>query len=408
MAVTSGIEVAPRFPVLDALRALGAFAVLTTHVAFYAGTYTDHGTWGAFLSRLDVGVAIFFVLSGFLLSRPHLARAALNLDRPAVGVYYWHRVLRIYPVYALTVVLALLLLEDNAQFGLRDWLITLGLSNTATDSFPPSGLSQMWSLAVEVCFYLTLPLLMRAATSRHRLQRWRVLAVAGMMAAISVWWHLDGAPRSESLNGGSPLQWLPAYLGWFAAGIVLALTHVVSTSNNNAGHTGIGRRLSNRVLELGREPGVCWTLVAALMLVATTSLAGPIVLEPASPAESLTKNLIYATVGALIVLTGIAAEPGSAYTRLLDNAPARHLGITSYSFFCLHLLVLDLLAPAVGFPLFGGHFLALWLLTAVVSVVVAETSYRLLERPVLRLKNIRPFRRPRSITGNATNGTKAK
>ena len=63
-------QLAETFPVLDTMRAVGALAVLTTHVAFWAGDYQRHGAWGSFLARLDVGVAIFFVLSGFLLSRP--------------------------------------------------------------------------------------------------------------------------------------------------------------------------------------------------------------------------------------------------------------------------------------------------------------------------------------------------
>ena len=75
-------EIAPEFPVLDSLRAVGALAVLTTHVAFQSGAYVRDGTWGALLSRLDVGVAIFFVLSGFLLARPYLARAAARPAAP--------------------------------------------------------------------------------------------------------------------------------------------------------------------------------------------------------------------------------------------------------------------------------------------------------------------------------------
>ena len=75
------VEVAPEFPVLDTARAIGALAVLTTHPAFQTGNYLGSGVWGTFLARLDVGVAIFFVLSAFLLARPHLARAAA--DRPA-------------------------------------------------------------------------------------------------------------------------------------------------------------------------------------------------------------------------------------------------------------------------------------------------------------------------------------
>ena len=67
---TGQAAVMPRFPMLDTLRAVGAIAVLTTHVAFWGGEYTRWGAFGTVLARLDVGVAIFFVLSGFLLSYP--------------------------------------------------------------------------------------------------------------------------------------------------------------------------------------------------------------------------------------------------------------------------------------------------------------------------------------------------
>jgi peptidoglycan/LPS O-acetylase OafA/YrhL len=65
----------PRLPVLDSLRGLWVLALLTAHTAFWAGSYTRNGVWGTLLARLDVGVALFFVLSGVLLSYPYLARA---------------------------------------------------------------------------------------------------------------------------------------------------------------------------------------------------------------------------------------------------------------------------------------------------------------------------------------------
>ncbi len=395
----SQVQVAPRFPVLDALRAVGALAVLTTHVGFYAGQYEGHGTWGSFLARLDVGVALFFVLSGFLLSRPYLARAALGLPHPATGHYLWKRFLRIFPVYVVAVVLALVLLEENAGLGVRDWLVTLVLGNTFVDPLPPAGLSQMWSLGVEATFYLVLPLLMLAATGRGAgLRPRRVLVVLGAMTLVSGWWHLDGAGQVDGWTDGPALQWLPAYLAWFAVGIALALAHVVQETDRPS-------RVAARVLALGREPGVCWTLVAALMLAATTPLAGPTVLEPPTPGESLTKSLLYAAVGGLVVLSGLAADPGSRFARVLGSAPARHLGLTSYSLFCLHLLLLDLIAPALGFELFQGHFWPLWLVTVAASLAAAEVAYRLVERPAMRLKRTFPLREARAATGSATSGT---
>ena len=101
------------FPLLDTMRAIGALCVLTTHTAFWAGDYVRHGTLGTVLARLDVGVAIFFVLSGFLLSRAWLARAADGAPGPATAPYFWKRALRIVPVYVITVVLALTFVQAN-------------------------------------------------------------------------------------------------------------------------------------------------------------------------------------------------------------------------------------------------------------------------------------------------------
>ena len=114
-AETEHVEVAPRFPALDTVRAIGALAVLTTHTAFQTGSYLGSGTWGSFLARHDVGVAIFFVLSAFLLARPHLARAASTRPAPDLRSYARKRVLRIAPASLVTVALALTFFPGNAD-----------------------------------------------------------------------------------------------------------------------------------------------------------------------------------------------------------------------------------------------------------------------------------------------------
>lgn len=399
---------APRFDVLDTLRAVGALAVLTTHVTFYSGDYTRHGTLGSLLARLDVGVAIFFVLSGFLLARPHLARAALGRTRPPTGTYYLKRFLRIYPVYAVAVVVALLALPDNRGLGVRDWALTLVLGNTFVDPLPPAGLTHMWSLGVEVSFYLVLPLLMLLAVGRGGLRTARVVALLLVMVVVSAWWHLDGAVRAQNLTDGPPLQWLPAYLTWFAVGIGLALVHVLHT-------TGRGSRVVATVVAAGRQPGACWVVAAALLLVAATPLAGPTALVAATPAESLTKNLLYAGAAGLVVLTGVFAVPGGRFAGVLGARLPRRLGLISYSVFCLHLLLVDLIARALDLPLFGGNGWQLWLLTAAASLLAAEVAYRFVELPGIRLKRLvdraggrRAARRAERLpdeTTTATSGT---
>ena len=114
------------------MRAIGALAVLTTHVAFQTGDYLRHGTWGVFLARLDVGVAVFFVLSAFLLARPHLARGASEAPPPGLSTYAAKRVVRIAPAYWVTAVLALTLFPANQDASVRQWMSTLLLLDTYT------------------------------------------------------------------------------------------------------------------------------------------------------------------------------------------------------------------------------------------------------------------------------------
>ena len=389
-----------QFPMLDTMRAVGALAVFTTHAAFWSGAYIGHGVWGSLLARLDVGVAIFFVLSGFLLSRPYLAHASVGRPLPSLGRYYWKRALRILPLYVVTALLALAFIKKNAHLGVRDWLVTLGLGNTFVDPLLPNGLTHMWSLAVEACFYVVLPLLMIVAVGRPRsLNPRRVLALVLVMVVITVWWELYGSPWAGGWTTGQPGEWLPAYLGWFGIGIFLAMVELLH-------RRGVWARLTTRVVSLSRQPGSCWAMVAGLMLVSATPLAGPSMLGAPTPGQLLSKNVIYGLVGGLLVLTGIFAVEGGRYSRWLSHHWARHLGFISYGFFCLHLPVLHLVMWLTGWRLFDGRFLAIWLLALVGSLLAAELAYRLVEGPSLRLKDLGRAR-PATTTAPRT-GTRAR
>jgi peptidoglycan/LPS O-acetylase OafA/YrhL len=379
------VEQRPEFPVLDTLRAVGALAVLTTHTTFQSGEYGRHGVVGTLFSRLDVGVAIFFVLSGFLLSRPYFARAMVHRGHPSTGRYYWKRFLRIYPVYAVTVVLALALIDENRGLGAVQWVRSLLLVDIYTSARLPQGLTQMWSLAVEAMFYLTLPLLMLAALGRGGgVSVRRVSGVLAGLCAISVWWVLSlGGVVSESA-AGVPMTWLPSYLTWFAVGIALALAHVLHQARGSD-----APRAVRRLTTVGAMPGVCWALVAGLLLVAATPIAGPSFLFVASPGEALTKHLLYAGIGGLVVVTGIFTAPGSRYAAVMSTPALRHLGVISYSTFCIHLPVLHLVMSVTDYGLFQGHGLQIWALTLVVSLVASELLYRLVEKPGMRLNGLR-------------------
>lgn len=376
------------FPHLDALRALGALAVVTTHVGFWSAHYSRNGTVGAVLARLDVGVALFFVLSGFLLSRAWLVRALEGRRAPATGHYLWKRTLRILPVYVVTATLALALIDDNADLGWADWVTTYLVASTLVDPAFPAGLTHMWSLAVELHFYVLLPLLMYLGVGR-RLRPTRVLGLLVVLLAVSCWWHLSGAAEVGAEVGAERLvatpQWVLGYLDWFAVGIGLSLASVLDIA-------GRGGRMVAGLRSLAAQPGVCWLLALGLLLVATTPIAGPLGLEPSTDVQALTKNLLYAGIGGLVVLPAVLRDTApvhSTYDRLLLHPVSRHLGHTSYGLFCLHVPVLHLVIALTSWELFTAPFWPLWLVTVAVSLVAAELSYRLVERPTLRLKALR-------------------
>lgn len=371
----------PEFPVLDTLRAIGAVAVLTTHAAFQGGEYLRNGVWGTLLARLDVGVAIFFVLSGFLLARPWLARASAGAPRPSPRRYYEKRLLRIYPVYVVTVVVTLLWIEENDGAGVRTWVSSLLLADPYTSQRLPHGLTQMWSLTAEVAFYAVLPLLMWVALGRlNTLRPRRVVGLVLAMGAASAAWILFLADPLQERASGVPGLWLPAFASWFAVGIALALLHVLHVE-------GRVPSPARPLVDLGRMPGVCWALIGGLMLVAATPLAGPVMFQVGTHGQLLTKNVVYAAIGGLMVLTGMFADRTGAYARTMSARPLRHLGRISYGIFCIHLFVLSGIYAFTKHTIFGGDTLEIWLLTLVLSIVAAEVLYRCIEVPASRISD---------------------
>src|SRR5690242_8933581 len=113
-------------PALDTLRAIAAVGVLASHVGFWTGVGLTT-TWGGLFARGEPWVAVFFVLSGFLLSRPYAESVARGARRPATGRFYWRRALRILPAYWLLVVVCLTALPEVAATR-SDWIRYLTLT----------------------------------------------------------------------------------------------------------------------------------------------------------------------------------------------------------------------------------------------------------------------------------------
>ncbi|MGK8485262.1 acyltransferase family protein [Nocardia asiatica] len=355
-------------PALEGMRGMAALGVLLTHVAFQtgaSGTPVIGRIWG----RFDMAVAVFFALSGFLLWRPHAA-AARGLDSaPSVGYYLRHRAARILPAYWVVVCAVLVLLPSAAgTAGLRVWVSNLALLQVFVPLTLTDGLTQMWSLSVEVAFYLVLPLLAFALVRlRGPAARLRVPVLLAV-AVVSLGWNLVPVPTPDAIHADN---WLPGYLPWFAAGMLLA---------ELAEHSV---RLS-RWWKIGANQPLMWTVATTAFLLAATDLAGPAGLTRAEPWQYVVKMALGAVIGFALLAPLVLRDPAARGHRWLESPVAATLGRWSYGIFIWHLAVLSIVFPVFGILPFQGDFGYVLVLTTAITLPVAAASYALVEEPVRR------------------------
>ena len=134
-----------RFPLVDALRALAALLIVGYHVAFVSGGLGPDGA-GPWLAGLNLGVPLFFAISGFLLYRPWVAARLAGTPPPSWRSYGLRRVLRIAPAYWVALVLIVLLLGRRDVFDWPGALVYLGLAQGYDPERFTGGIGQAWTL----------------------------------------------------------------------------------------------------------------------------------------------------------------------------------------------------------------------------------------------------------------------
>jgi peptidoglycan/LPS O-acetylase OafA/YrhL len=344
-------------PAVEGMRACAAIGVVITHVAFQTGHSV--GVDGRLFGRFDLAVAVFFALSGFLLWRGHAAAARGLGSRPSTGHYLRSRVVRIMPAYLVAVVVILALLPDADHPNLTVWLANLSLTQVYVPLTLTHGLTQMWSLSVEVTFYLALPIL--ALLAARLPVGTRVPAIAVLGVASWFWgWIPFAAPA-----GVNPLNWPPAFFSWFAAGMLLA----------EWVHSPIGwpHRLARRRVLMA-------TVVVVAYLVAASPLAGPAGLVPSSAAQFTVKTAMGTLVAVGLVAPLVLDRPDTGH-RLLGTRPMVTLGRWSYGIFIWHLAALTMVFPVIGEFSFRGRMPEVLVLTLIFAIAIAAVSYALVESP---------------------------
>ncbi len=371
----------PRFPLLDSVRAVAALAIVVTHVALLTG-WSFKAT-GAFPARLNSGVTLFFVLSGFLLYRPFVAARLDERAPPRIGPYARRRALRIIPAYWLALTLLTIWPGLPGDVFGEPWRYYLFLQWLNPYSLV-SGITPAWSLCVEVMFYITLPFYAlgagRLLRGRDRDRQVHVeLVILALLAAASVTArqivHAD-APRSVFQST------FPAFLYWFALGMGLAVCSAWLAPRT-------ADRQPRPVRIVTRRPWIAWALAALSFWVVATRLGLPRGFEHGyTQSQWLGEHVLYGLTAFLFVLPAVFGDHAGGWPRsLLANRLLAWLGLVSYGIFLWHRAVLDLLLrPSV---LGGAPFETVVVLAAtiVVTTVIAAASYYLLERPLLRFKD---------------------
>ncbi|MGI8879031.1 MAG: acyltransferase family protein [Jatrophihabitans sp.] len=386
--VSSAKTVSPsgtRFPALDGLRALAALSVVFTHVGFNSGRSLQVDIFGPVLSRLDIGVTVFFLLSGFLLYRPFALAAITGAAHPPLFRFFWRRLLRIGPALWVMVSLTLLFITTFRVTG-TNWFTYLSLIQTYNHNDYDPNLTQLWTLTVEVAFYAALPLIARLAAARtsgvDSAVRRQVVVLAGL-AVGALAFNLLQAHRVVS--NSQALLWFPAYLDWFALGMGLAvLTCIPNTCD-------IIQPVRRVLGEWADAPGLCALIAGLCFMLSTLPLGIPRTLAPATFWQWTLQHYLFSTCGFFLMLPMVLGH-SEVLPRVLGSRVGRFGGNISYSVYLWHVPLMLWLQHRLHYSEFHGYFWELLAVTLLASIVVASASWLLIEQPILRYGS-RPWTR---------------
>jgi peptidoglycan/LPS O-acetylase OafA/YrhL len=343
---------------LDGIRALAVATVAVYHLVpgVLVGGY--------------LGVDIFFVVSGFLITTL-LLREREATGRISLRGFWVRRARRLLPA----LVVLLLACGAAALFVGGDVLVGLGLQIVGAVTFSsnwlfiaagssyfdetvPELFRNLWSLAVEEQFYLVWPILLVLVLVR--LPRWAKLTAIGALAAASaVWMGVAYSPLDPTrVYYGTDTHAFGLAIGAFLAVLVLG--------------RGMSGRLTRWLL------GVGGSLAIAALVALAVVLAG---------------DLDAAYLGGLVVVALLSAVaiaalvvPGSPVARALDVAPIRWVGVRSYGIYLWHWPVFVLLGSALPtWPREGPAAWALGGIALALTLLAAALSYRFVEQPIRRI-----------------------
>ena len=373
---------------LDVARVLAAVGVVITHVAFETGVVNPL-RWSSplrdLLPRLDVGVSVFFVLSGLLVGRPFVRAALGDAPPPALGEYVRRRASRIYPVYLFVLVFVVVASGAGGR-GPAQLAADALLVHVYVPRWAIGPITQSWTLATEIAFYAFLPLWFgvtrsvfeRRGTDRAARVRWTAAGLCVWVLVALAWrfgvlavtpQYVLGRPGTVDTRGAL-LTWLPNHLDEFAVGVGLALW----VQSGRARSLSVVARL------------VTYAVGAAALWTASTALG----LSPAFTGfdgrQTVLRHLLFVVCAAAVVapsaLAGQARRSGAAWTPpAWAGTVVTGAALGSYGLYLWHQWVTTEWFRTQGLRAFVAPFPTALAVVVVGGSVLAGATYWLVERP---------------------------
>jgi peptidoglycan/LPS O-acetylase OafA/YrhL len=382
---------AARFPCFDGLRALAALAVVAFHstviLRIQDPRFIPLGvqTW---LSPLgSYGVAVFFVISGFLLYRPYALAMLEGRPGPELLPFWQRRFFRIFPAYWVALAVAVFVFSQTGVKSFGQAITTFGLIQNYRYGYQLMGLGVAWTLVIELSFYLTLPgfaWVMRTLCNRSENPRFKLavqlVSLAGLAAftlALRYWYLFQDVglrARGAWFTLPSLRFWLPMFLDWFAIGMAFAV---------GASWLATGGRIPRVIAFFGRVPAISWLVaLECYWIVVQTHVSAFSELPGASASQDYLRFLFLGLAAGFFVLPAVFGEQTHGTIRwMLRTRVLVALGVISYGIYLWHMpiwLQLQTWLPH-GLPMVAQVGIELG-----ATVLVAAVSWELIERPVVR------------------------
>lgn len=345
---------------IDGVRGLAALGVLGFHVWLYRDN-RPHGARHALqdhvLFSLNVGLILFFVLSGFLLYRGY-ARAIVRRDTlPTTGGYARRRIARIVPAYYVCCIGCVLLYAAIGPTDIQPELRELPAFAVFAQNYSLNTLMQLnpvlWTLSVEAAFYVALPLI---AVAAYRLgTKAHVAFLLGLIAFGIGFNVLDQAV----FTGEIPGKTLPEWIGIFAIGMLAALA------------------LERRNTSLTRSStAICMLLGFAIVVLRAAWTESPVLFDPVLRGALLAP---LSAIGFALVIAA-AADGRGPWIGWLRTRPLAFAGLISYGIYLWHVPVILVLKERHALPV---ALLPRLLTVLAITVALATVSWKLVEKPIL-------------------------